>query len=1025
MAEPQFSKDQQVRQISSRDIVGYIVKYTGNPGGINWYKVNFNGRIVTCPEHNLETYTGDIDVENEFVHGNFARKTSFSKLLTYKKLSTSIRNNLYSLFASKTEFHPYQYKPLLKFLDSDDQRLLIADEVGLGKTIESGLILIEQRARNPLDRVLIVCPSSLTRKWRDEMRIRFDEEFEILNTPQLSQFFDDYIRDGNRIKLRGIVSLQSIRNRKIQETLENLEPSLDLVIIDEAHHLRNIETLSHKVGQLLSNISDALVLLTATPIHLGREDLFNLLKILRPNEFDNFFLFKNRLSINQNIIKAERAIIQNPTQVDECMNQLKSLTYTDEKERFLNNPIYKDILYRLDNGFFKDRRHLLELQRDISNLNMVNHIISRTRKREVQKAAKRTSQVISHNFTDEEKEFYDAVTNFVKSKYRKYGGFGFEVFVAMSYQRQVASCIPAMVNFYKKKFNLKEDIVQNAGELSDIEIEDWVRNDIDFELSDNQEEFIRLIASCKIDESIDTKYDNMLKQLKLLDDSEPNRKILLFSYFKKTLEYLSKRLSKDGYKNLMIHGDIKPEDRNEAMIGFRDNPTVRILLSSEVGSEGLDFQHCHVMINYDLPWNPMKVEQRIGRLDRFGQQSDRIIIINIVTNNTIEEKILTRLYERIKIFEESIGDLEPILGERINELTRDILSSSLTEEEEFERIQQIADAIERERLQQQKLEEESSKLIGFDEYFQEEISRFAKFKNFISGDELKTFVTEFLKENYPALKLKRTSNPKIFILPMTNQFLNNIRENTSPNDPVLRKFIDAFYRNGKNITVTFDSEEANKDKTLEFINNQHPLVRLINKYYDFHKDQLFPIAKIKVEYNKVPEGYYFYFIYLIEFTGARAEKRLETVVIKRDNLEIFPLEISEEFIGNVKIHGTDLDGMPEISVDELQKVFNIATKHIHQLREQREQELKRINDSLINNRIVSLKKSFEYKIQKAQERLENTVAKKGDARIIRMNEGRIRNLNAERDQKIHEVEKGREVISNFEEIAAGIIGNFK
>jgi len=1023
MQAPKFSEGQQVRKRSSQDLIGIIKQVEEIIGGKQWYKVNFNGRILSCPESDLELYTGDRDVETEFVTGSFAGKASFSKLLTYKKLSTDLRNNLYSLFASKTEFHAYQYKPLLKFLDSFDQRLLIADEVGLGKTIESGLILIEQRARNPLDRVLIVCPASLIRKWRDEMFIRFDEEYEILDSRRLNQFLDDYEKEETRIKLRGIVSLPTLRHRNLQERLENLEPSLDLVIIDEAHHLRNPETLSHKLGLKLSAMADAMIMLTATPIHLGSVDLFHLLKTLRPDEFDNFNIFMERLLLNRNVINAERAIIQNPSRIDLCLEHLKYLAESGERERYLNNPIYNDVIYRLENDSLDNRRKLIEVQRDIQHLNMTAHILTRTRKREVQDAAVRVAKTVTHDFTAGEKQFYDAVTEYVRSKYQKARRFGFDVFVAMNYQRQVASCIPAMIEYYKRKFNIGSLLDTDETEMTDMEIETWLDDNGDDDFTENQEEIIELLKSCHVARGIDTKYEKFLEYLKQLDHAEPGRKIIIFSYFKKTLEYLSAKLTADNFKNLVIHGDYKPVDRNERMDRFREDPSVRILLSSEVGSEGLDFQFCDIMVNYDLPWNPMKVEQRIGRLDRFGQKSDRIIIINLVTNDTIEDKIVNRLYDRIKIFEESIGDLEPILGEKIKDLTREILSSQLTADEAERKIQALANAIETERMNQRRLEEESSKLIGFDEYFQQEMFRFTKAQNFISGDELRTFVEEFLEVNYPQLKLKKTARPGVYVLPLNDRLFNEIRQHFGNEEMVFKSLIDAYHRNDKRITITFNSEEANRDKSLEFINNRHPLIRLIKKYYDHNREQLFPVAKARIEYDKLTGDYYFYFIYLLEFTCARPEKHLETVIIRRSTKEILPQEEGEALMGFVKINGEDFELLTEVPQTELRDIYGVAKMHIHNLLASRERDIRRSNESLINDRIASLKKSIGFKIAKAQERLDTMVSKKGHPNIIRMNESRLRNLKTELDRKIHEIETGREVQYHMEEIAAGLIWN--
>src|SRR5262249_48172083 len=129
---------------------------------------------------------------------------------------------------------------------------------------------------------------------------------------------------------------------------------------------------------------------------------------------------------------------------------------------------------------------------------------------------------------------------------------------------------------------------------------------------------------------------------------------------------------------LLVNGNVPPPTRAAIIDRFRDDPKVRVLLSSEVGSEGLDFQFADTLFNYDLPWNPMRVEQRIGRIDRYGQQSDKVRIYSLFLQDTIESRILERLYLRIGIFEDSVGDLEPILGPLTHEITKDIFLGRLT-----------------------------------------------------------------------------------------------------------------------------------------------------------------------------------------------------------------------------------------------------------------------------------------------------------------------------------------------------------
>ena len=182
----------------------------------------------------------------------------------------------------------------------------------------------------------------------------------------------------------------------------------------------------------------------------------------------------------------------------------------------------------------------------------------------------------------------------------------------------------------------------------------------------------------------DSKYDTLfeiLSRLKANNGGQPI-KVMLFAFFKGTLYYLLQRLREGGFGVKLICGDVPMKDRPDIVSSFQHNPEVEILLSSRVGSEGLDFQFCHNMVNYDLPWNPMEMEQRIGRLDRIGQESETINIFNLWVEDSIEGRILQRLYDRVGIFESTIGDVEAILGEIMHELHADLFRKRLTKEQE-------------------------------------------------------------------------------------------------------------------------------------------------------------------------------------------------------------------------------------------------------------------------------------------------------------------------------------------------------
>ncbi len=251
------------------------------------------------PEDSLEKFIPPKSVEQLLKAKEFSHIEDFIQALIYKKLEKPLSDNLYTFYASRTEFQVHQFKPVLKFLNTFKQRLLLADEVGLGKTIEAGIIITEMSARlGELSRVLIVCPSMLTPKWEEEMRKRFSLDFNILKRDEFMKFLQRYIEYGEAEKIKCIMTLQTLRSNKMIERLREVAPHFDIVIVDEAHYMRNPETLSSELGEVLSELSDAMLFLSATPLQLGTPDLFNLLGLLIPEEFSDFTLFHNLIEPN-------------------------------------------------------------------------------------------------------------------------------------------------------------------------------------------------------------------------------------------------------------------------------------------------------------------------------------------------------------------------------------------------------------------------------------------------------------------------------------------------------------------------------------------------------------------------------------------------------------------------------------------------------------------------------------------------------------------------------------------------------
>lgn len=854
---------------------GTIVKVYPPKRGLQMYDVTFDGS--STPEKVMaESLMADCNITDPIercrmgMYGSFAE---FSKINTTFKISNSNNSSISSLKASRTLFRAYQFKPLLKFLNSDNKRLLIADEVGLGKTIEAGHIMLELKARNRLKNVLIVCPKSLQEKWRDELHEKFGLDFRICES------YKDFIEsfrsgDGN---FKYIVNYDKVRDYKGSEPksnnliafLEEAKKHFSLVLCDEAHKLRNNTTLWHRGIRKILRMSESAVFLTATPIMISQENLFNLLNLLDEERFNNYIQFENALRENQPFLDALsdiRSKMTLPEVADKLLNQEIYTAYTpndpNSGRRHVVADYFKDVplfIRMIDMMKHEEDTHALraKIQQDLTTMNPMNNIFSRTRKRDVTTEwtqAKREPHTEIIDLTPKERALFDAIIELYEEDNTEINWYGEETLSAgaqlglISKKRQIASSVYGYLNTF-------DDLMNGIDRYKDER--------------DQKVDILRLI-------------------IKRVFEEGGIRKIIIFANFKKTLLYLKIRLEKMGYHCALIHGQIK--NREDELKKFKNDPNVEILLSSEVGGEGLDLQFCSSMVNYDLPWNPMVVEQRIGRIDRFGQKSEVVNIYNLVISKSIQEEIYKRLLERIGIFRNSIGDLEAILDatlekdlglpydnlqEWYNSLEKELFCNKLTEEERDKKIDEIAQAIENEKINLKKIEEGLTNTLTNDFYFKSEIDRIVNNNAYVTGAELANYFETVINEKLTTCQMTRMdngiyefkipkSNPRVF-----SSFLTTYQPSGSDFDILFQHFKNQII-DETTLYLTFDQEAAFEDKQVHFVNLYHPIIHACLNYFqgkDDAKDNTFmfdlPSSCIN---DKLETGQYFLSVYQVDYS---------------------------------------------------------------------------------------------------------------------------------------------------------------
>ncbi len=1008
----QFAKGDHVRKKRNTGMSASVVDGPIDDAGDIFWKVRLSdGTIRKWEENTLELVPETETIFDLLNSRRFGKKPDFSQLMTFHRMDRPLSNNIYSLHSNKIDFYPFQFKPLLKFIDSPRQRLLIADDVGLGKTIEAGLILSELKFRANIKVVLVVCPAHLREKWQLEMIRRFGEEFTIVDASGFRQFLSKYKASHGHVLERLICSVQSMRSERIREAIEDADPSFDLVIVDEAHYMRNSSTNTHALGRLLSQQAESLIFLTATPVQTQIENLYNLLHLLDEEHFQDEYLFERQLEANAHVLQAEAALAAIPPDYSSfwaAVNRMGRMSL-HRGRWFEGNPYWDQVKDAAKGRETLTGRKLADLRFALSELNLLSDSLTRTRKVDVKTdVARREAQVLHVEYTKEERLFYELVLSYVRSKYRSNGTF-FEKLALMMPQRRTASSIIGAARAYLRN-------------VTDSDIQDCLdgMNNLFLESDDNIVEDVAdlqsLFATVSEEDMPDTKYDVLSEFMRTLARTE---KIILFSTFPSTLEYLSERLEKDGFACHILSGKVPVEERPRIVEEFRDDERIRVLLSSEVGGEGLDLQFCSIIVNYDLPWNPMVVAQRIGRIDRIGQRAPVIRIINFSVKDTIDQVILDRLYNRIQLFERSIGLIDGIFGDVLENITDTLLRSDLTEEARREKIELDERALQNQLIMVSEIQSRSDSVFVCDGLLENEVELANRLHRYVSGDEIQTLVTEFLSKFYP-----RTVFAKEPGYAMTYRL--------GPDKNLQSAFRGFSYKPGERVpiflnarepaVVTFDVDIASDHSRFEHIGITHPLVRLVVQHYRENGHDFAKTSHLEVACRDVSPGYYLVVINKFVAEGVRPQIMLMPSVVSLKTMDALDEDVSEILVAKMITEGVDAKHLKRIPADlPIHDAYAIAVR-VQQNRESGLRGSLKIRDGAFRaKRIASLRSFFSRRISRENSNASRHTWIGSPESTIKRFTTRAKNLENECESRIYEIEKGSPFDSETEEVLAAVV----
>ena len=590
------------------------------------------------------------------------------------------QDDLVSLGQSQVDIQPHQVSVVHKVISNYPHRFLLCDEVGLGKTIEAGMALKELRARGGAQRVLAIVPPNLVRQWQFEMRTKFNEPFAVLNTATVNNLRANGYH-GNPFAhpdySNVLCSSKWVSNRRWKELCT--EAYWDLVILDEAHHARSYPdgttTALYRLARDLApeeHPQRMMLFLTATPMQLHTHELYSLVEILDPTLFPSEEDFEQHRratpGLSRLVESLSHRVFPVPGQDEEetarTVDQIAQWLEMDAPEVRDSLSAGQDELQRI-----ADR---------LADKHRLSEVLIRNRKALVGGFMPRTAFRWEVDLSPEERNALQAVEDYVRFGYQFAADTNANAigFLMVIFQKLAASSIAAIRQALLKRRE-KVQARSAAANTSPENMEQML--DDDSNASDVVEMGATIAARASeellfLDNAIaalndvgetDSKARVLVERLEGLFQEQPDEKVIVFTQFRETQRHLEELFTGRGWEVNVFHGEMSAGAKDRAIEQFKINSGSQVLICTEAGGEGRNLQFCHFLVNYDLPWNPMKVEQRIGRIDRIGQ-TQPISIFNLWVKDTVEERVLDILENRIRLFEETVGGLDPILGDAEN-----------------------------------------------------------------------------------------------------------------------------------------------------------------------------------------------------------------------------------------------------------------------------------------------------------------------------------------------------------------------
>jgi ERCC4-related helicase len=921
--------------------------------------------------------------------------------------------------------------------------MILADEVGLGKTIEAGLILKELRARGLADRVLIIVPASLVTQWDWELHSKFNIDFAIYDGQKVKEL-KRRSSTANVWEMNDSIICSLPFAHRDPHATDIVQAGWDLVIFDEAHRVRRRRGSVTKAYTLAENMrfdTFGMLLLTATPIQLEAYELYSLIELVEPGLFPG----------GERTFESQQGHIAQLNQLMGLLNDFGGLSEAERAFRCaeLTRPIARFLEIEGDPEqqatVLADRAVRTIAEERLHDEHPLVEVMVRNRKSAIPEAfATRDASSIRVQMSPFEEDVYEQVTEYVRAGFNRAketrnmtAGF-----LMVAFQKMLTSSSHALARSFERRIGRLSRTLSNAGlaeareerqlvgassrrkNWSPIRSEWQDAEEISAALDDAfgrmaKDESDRVDAATRmeieelrslvsqLDSLDDSKLASLMGFVGETFDSDPSEKVIVFTQFIETQTYLRDALS-PAYDVQVFNGTLKPDEKDRAVQRFRGSG--QILISTEAGGEGRNFQFAHIVVNYDLPWNPMKIEQRIGRVDRIGQKR-RVEVRNLFLSNStgtsLDERVMTVLEQRINVFEESIGSLDPILGD-VEEAIRRV-ALEVAPDEQDRAFELLGSEIEQRMFQARQMEERLQDFIMDRNSLRLDKARELLGQDHLAGPpDLERFVSDFMTFNGGAVD-EHAKGGQVISMPMPLAHRLHWRSNR--------------------LRGTFDPEQAREFEEIDFFAIGHPLVDEIMKAA---VDESLSSSIGVYEEEADAARWVLEVWYRVDIAGVRPDQQFRVHratpagVVSSETVSSLPSLKNEEAAGEVAL-----------TTDEIRRALGRSEERLaSELRELQDQRVTE-NEEMYGREVERLERVISYRrqkelhtIQTQQDRIERLEheGSSEERRILPALRGRIERANERLELiRLEELDERKKIEDRsrlgvtFEPIAAAFV----